>query len=221
MYEKFKHSQNCEIEIFCNGSIPQIIYLQTSSNDDRTYFINKFANVCNESVLILSDNDSFDHFRYPERDRIGGVPNLSFYDDGVDNFLSIYERKPFQRYINIETLSDDDLLSLLSKISYQGRRGNSICLIIHDLNSILKRFGLKNDPHINKNLANAFSYNSTLVCDRIPIEKEQYSWITSITIIVRHRNGQLYDVIYEGNSEASENTILENRTLEGIKLIGR
>ena len=217
MHGQFKPSQNCEIEIFCNGSRPQLIYLQTSINDDRIYFIKKFTNVCNESVLILSDNDSFDYFRYPEWDRpVAGLPNLSFYDEGVENFLSVYERKPFQRYINIETLSDDDLLSLLSKIHGQGKRGNGICLIIDDLNSILKRSGLKNNPYTNRILANTFSYNSTLVCDGIPIENELYSWITPFTIIVQHRYGQLYDVIYEDNSET-----LENRTLEGIKLISR
>ena len=216
MYEEIKHSQNGDIEISCNGSRPQIIYLQTSSNDDKMYFIKKLANVCNESILILSDNDSFDNFRDSNWDRpIGGLLNLSVYDDGVENFVSIYERKPFQIYINIETLSDDDLLRLLSNIYYQGKRGNSICLIIHDLNSILKRLGLKNNRQTNQNLANTFSYNSTLVCDGKPIEKDLYSRITHITI-VQHKHGQLYDVIYENNSET-----LENRTLEGIKLIGR
>ena len=219
MYEKFKHSQNCEIEIFCNGSRPQILYLQTSNKNDRTHFINKFVNVCKESVLILSNNESFDHFLYPDWKRdavVGGLPNLSFYDGGVENFLSIYEQKPFQKYINIETLNDDDLLSLLSKIHGQGKRGNSICLIIDDLTSILNRSGLKNNPYTNRDLANTFSYNSTLVCDGIPIGKELYSWITPITTIVQHRHEQLYDVIYEGNSET-----LENRTFEDIRLIGR
>ena len=212
MYEKYKHSQNGDIEISCNSSRPQMIYLQTSSNDDRMYFIKKFANVCNESILILSDNDSFDNFRYSNWDRpVGGLPNLSFYDDGVENFMSVYERKPFQIYINIEVLSDDDLLMLLSKIHYQGRRGNGICLIIHDLNLILKRLGLKNNPQINQNIANTFSYNSTLVCDGKPIEKDMYYRITNVTI-VQHKHEKLYNVIYEDNSES-----LENRTLEGIK----
>ena len=217
MYEKLKHSQNCEIEISCNDSRQQIIYLQTSSNDDKIYFIKKFANVCNESVLILSDNDSFDYFRYPEWDRIvSGLPNLSLYNGGVEKFLSIYEQKPFQRYINIETLSDDDLLRLLSKIHVQGKQGNSISLIIDDLTSILNRSGFKNNPYTNKDLANTFSYNSTLVCDGIPIGKKLYSWITHITTIVKHRHEQLYDVIYENNSET-----LKNRTFEDIRLIGR
>jgi hypothetical protein len=73
-----------------------------------------------------------------------------------------------------------------------------------------------NDSYINKDLANTFFYNPTLVCDGNPIEKELYSWITNITIIVQHKHGQLYDIIYEDNSET-----LENKTLESIKLIGR
>ena len=216
MYEKFK---DCEIEIFCNDSRQQILYLQTPNNKDKTYFINKFINFCKESVLILSNNNSFDDFLYPDWKRdivVSGLPNLSFYNGGVENFLSIYDQKPFQRYINIETLSDDDLLRLLSKIHVQGKQGNSISLIIDDLTSILNRPGFKNDPYTNKNLANTFSYNSTLVCDGIPIGKELYSWITHITTIVQHRHEQLYDVIYEGNSET-----LENRTLDGIKFILR
>ncbi|SES63785.1 hypothetical protein SAMN04488587_0239 [Methanococcoides vulcani] len=226
MYEIFNSRENCKIEVNYRDLKPKIIYLQTFSNDDQLYFVRKYANICEKSVLILSDNDSFNRFKsLCLSSPIWGFPDLSVYDGSIENFDLLYERKPFQKYINIETLSDGDLHRLLLKLEGHGRKRNEICLIIDDFASMLYRLkrDLKNDRSKNmeyKILANGLGYNFSLICSGNPIDKKLLEWIDSFTILIENRHEKSYDVTYEskGDNYEDERDTFKNTPLENINL---
>ena len=228
MYENVNHN-DCKIKVACNNSESNIIYLQTLNDNDRIYFITKFANLCQNSVLILSDNDSIDDFKWPDFKqsdipRSQGVPHLIAYDYINENFDIPWDEL-FQIHINIEKIDNGQLLKLLLELKNRSKNGGKISLIIDKFDSLSNKIRLIIDnydsspnemilfgeQHKNQTFGNIFSNNITLICNRSIDEKLCNS---ILTYLIRNIHENLYDVTDENNDVTCNGT-----TLDKIELI--
>ena len=223
MYENVNHN-DCKIKVACNDSESNIIYLQTLNDKDRIYFIKKFANLCQKSVLILSDNNSINDFKWSDFLRVSpGLPHLIAYDYINKNFDIPWD-KLFQIHINIEKIDDEQLLRLLLELTRRGRNGEKISLIIDKFDSLSNKIKLIIDNYdsspnrirlidkmyITRTFSNAFANNITLICNN-SIDEELCNSICTNLIQNTHKN--LYDFTDENNVLTCKDT-----TLDEIKL---
>lgn len=167
-------SGDVNIEVSDSDSGSTTIYLETSNGNTKINFISTFANLLPMSVLILSDTDT----TFYECAKKIELFDLKIYEDAIENFDTLYENfdrfgeiEPFRRFMNITSLTDDELASLLKKIYTYSRSNESrICLIIENTESILRRIrAIKttNGNYMDRNFKNICAYNVTLICNKI------------------------------------------------------
>ncbi|ETA69275.1 hypothetical protein MettiDRAFT_2770 [Methanolobus tindarius DSM 2278] len=202
------------IKICYDGSISQVINLESFVDEDKAYFIKKFVNASYNSALILSNENMLNELKYPEWERVTpGIKNLSVHNEDIEKLSFPKGRETTNIGINIDLFKENEIHNLLAKVHHLGRKGNSVLLIIDNLNYLLNIKGLNKEPYARRTIENTLYYTPTLICDGFPLDQDLFKRIKGITTTIRNVSEDSYDVIYNKHNEVFEDIKLENINL--------
>lgn len=211
MYNPLEPNHKHLIEISCDGSISQVINLESSIDKDKAYFIKKFINTCCTSALIISNGNMLNDLKYPEWERdMPGIKGLSIHTEDIKKISLSKGRETTNIGIDSDLVNGSDILSLLATIHMMGKKGNCVLLIIDNLNYLSNRIGQNKDIYTLKIIQNALYYNPTLICDGFPLDHKLFDNISGITTTIKNVAEDSYDIIYNKNNEVFEDITLEN-----------